>query len=528
MQHIQVGIGVEREGLGLVEALGAHGALGLGAGLLLSGQAAGGDLGSLQESRHDVVIAVLADDFLGQVRLADLDVLTPAGRDDLHSVAVGFEGDLELQTVQDVEDGIGGHGDAQDGVDAADGGGEVLTLTRGTGGAIEVCSGDFAAAQFLNEVQGAGHAQLGGVLRNTLFVMAGGIGVLAQAAGGLADVVAGKLGALEEQLGGAVFDLAVQAAHNAGQGNGLGTIADDQVIGGQLEVLLVQGGDLLTILGAADDDLAAFQRVHIEGVHRLADLQHDVVGDVNDVGDAAQAAQGQLALHPARRGAGGDVADIVADVARAEVRGLDGDGQTVVGGVGDGIVGGGHLEGLAQHGGNFAGDAEDALAIGTVGGDGDVKNVIIQTDNFLNGGAGNGILGQVEQAVDLSAGIQVVVQAQFLAAAEHAIGLNTHQGLGLDLDAAGQRGAVQSGGGVHALVNVRSAGGDLDVVAVLAAVYFADMQVGALLRNALGDNADNDLADLAAEINEFFDLKAAAKELIFQLLCGDVNINILF
>ena len=39
------------------------------------------------------------------------------------------------------------------------------------------------------------------------------------------------------------------------------------------------------------------------------------------------------------------------------------------------IVGGGHLEGLAQHGGNFAGDAEDALAIGTVGGDGDVKNV---------------------------------------------------------------------------------------------------------------------------------------------------------
>ena len=117
--------------------------------------------------------------------------------------------------------------------------------------------------------------------------MAGGIGVLAQAAGGLADVVAGELGALEEQLGGAVFDLAVQAAHNAGQGNGLGTIADDQVIGGQLEVLLVQGGDLLTILGAADDDLAAFQRVHIEGVHRLADLQHDVVGDVNDVGDAA-------------------------------------------------------------------------------------------------------------------------------------------------------------------------------------------------------------------------------------------------
>ena len=329
-------------------------------------------------------------------------------------------------------------------------------------------------------------------------------------------------------MGGAVLDLAVQAAHNASQGDGLGAVADDQVVGGQLEVLLVQGGDLLAVFGAADDNLAAFQRVHIESMHRLANLQHDVVGDVNDVGDAAQAAQSQLAFHPARRWAGGDVVDIVADVARAEVRGFNGDGQAVIGSVGDGVVGGGHLEGLAQHGGNLAGNAQDALAIGAVGGDGDVKDVIVQADDLLNGGAGDGILGQVKQAVDLSAGIQVVVQAQFLAAAKHAVGLNAHQGLGLDLDAAGQRGAVQSGGGVHALVNVGGTGGDLDIVAILTAVYLADVQVGALLGDALGDNANNDLADLAAEINEFFDLKAAAKEFIFQLLCGDIDINILF
>ena len=82
---------------------------------------------------------------------------------------------------------------------------------------------------------------------------------------------------------------------------------------------------------------------------------------------------------------------------------------------------------------------------------------------------GDGILGQVEQAVDLSAGIQVVVQAQFLTAAEaRPLDSTPIRGLALNADAAGQRGAVQSGGGVHALVDVRSAGGDLDVVAVLA------------------------------------------------------------
>ena len=58
--------------------------------------------------------------------LTDLDVLTPAGRGDLHRVAVGFEFDLELQAVQDVQNHIGGHSDAEDGIDAADLGREML------------------------------------------------------------------------------------------------------------------------------------------------------------------------------------------------------------------------------------------------------------------------------------------------------------------------------------------------------------------------------------------------------------------
>ena len=116
--------------------------------------------------------------------------------------------------------------------------------------------GDLAAAQLLNQVQGTGHAKLGGVLGDTLLVMAGGIGVLAEAAGRLADVVAGELGALKQQLGGGIFNFAVQAAHDTRQRNGLGAVADDEVVGRQGEFLFVQRCDLLAVFGAADEDLA--------------------------------------------------------------------------------------------------------------------------------------------------------------------------------------------------------------------------------------------------------------------------------
>ena len=527
VQHIEVGVGVERQRFRFIEALGAHGTLGLVVRLLLGSQTAGGDLRCLQEGRLDMLVAVFADDFLRQIRLADLNVLTPAGRGDLHGVAVGFQGDGKLQTGENIQNRIGRHGDAQNSVDAADFCGELLALARGTGRAVKVGGGDLAAAQLLDQVQGACHTQLGGILGDALLVMAGSVGVLTQTAGGLADIVAGKLGAFKQQLGGAVLDLAVQTAHNTGQCHGLGAVADDKVIGGQGELFFVKGGDLLAVLGAAHDDLAAFQRVHIKGVHRLTDFQHNVVGDVHNVGDAAQPAQCQPAAHPARGLAGGDVVNIMTDVARAKVGRFHGDGQARLGGFADGVVRCGHLQRLAQHGGNLTRNAQNALAVGAVGGDGNIKNIIIQPHNILNGGAGYGVLGQIQQTVYLGTGVQVVIQTQLGAAAQHTVGLDAHKGLCLDFNAAGQRRAVQRRGGVHTGVNIGSAGGNLDIVTVIAAIHLADVQVGALLRDTLGDNADNDLADLAAEVDEFLDLKAAVKQLALQLLGGDVDIYIL-
>ena len=65
-------------------------------------------------------------------------------------------------------------------------------------------------------------------------------------------------------------------------------------------------------------------------------------------------------------------------------------------------------------------------------------------------------------------------------------------------------------------------------MAVVAAVHLADVQVGALLRDALGHDADDDFVDAGGKVDELLDLKAAAKEFGFQLLCGDVDVDVLF
>ena len=80
---------------------------------------------------------------------------------------------------------------------------------------------------------------------------------------------------------------------------------------------------------------------------------------------------------------------------------------------------------------------------------------------------------------------------------------------------------------MHTGIDVGGTGGNLDIVAIFAAIHLADVQMGALLRDTLGHNTDNYLGNLAAEVDELLDLKATAKELVLKLLCGHVNINIL-
>ena len=404
----------------------------------------------------------------------------------------------------------------------------MLALQRAAIGQVILQRGDIAAVQLLNQVQSAGKAQFGRVAVHALFIAGGGVAVLTQCAAGLTDAVAGEGGALEQKAGGLVVHAGVGTAHDAGQSHRLLGIADNEVVGVQGELLLVEGGDLLALVGAADIDGAARDLVQVKGVHGLAHLQQGVVGDIHHVADGAQTAQSQMAPHPAGRFAHADVADVVGHIAGAEVRGFHLDGNGLVG-VADGLViHGGHVQGLAEDGRDLAGDAQNGLAVRAVGGDGDIEDIVIQTDHGGDIGAGHAVFGQDEQTVDLGTGEQILVQAQLLAGAEHTVGLHALHLAGLDLDAAGQGGAIQSSGHAVAQLHIGGTGADADVVAVVAAVHHTLGQVGALLLLHLHDLTDDHLADARIQRDQFLDLKAAGEELFLQFLRSHVDINQFF
>ena len=111
---------------------------------------------------------------------------------------------------------------------------------------------------------------------------------------GLADVdhVPGR--AFDEYILRRVADFGVRPAHDAGDGKRTNRIADQHSGFVQLAFDTVQGGELLTLFGCAGADLHRFagpsfdqQGVVIESMQRLADLEHDVVGGVNNVIDGA-------------------------------------------------------------------------------------------------------------------------------------------------------------------------------------------------------------------------------------------------
>ena len=235
-----------------------------------------------------------------------------------------------------------------------------------------------------------------------------------------------------------------------------------------------------------------------------------------------------MALHPAGRLAHADVAHIVRHIAGAQLRCFHLDGDGLVGVADCLVVHGRHVQGLAQNCRHLAGNAQNGLAVRAVGGDGDIKDVVVQTHHRGDIGARDRIFGQDEQAVNLRAREQIIVQTQLCAGAQHTVGLHALHLAGLDGDAAGQGGAIQCGGHTIAQLHIGGTGADADLVAVSAAVHHTLGQVGALLLFHLHDLTDDHLADAGIQRDELFHLKTAGEQLLLQLLCGNININEFF
>ncbi len=95
--------------------------------------------------------------------------------------------------------------------------------------------------------------------------------------------------------------LGVGAAHRAGQRLRPAHVLDDQVIGDERPLLAVERDQRLAVARAPHPEQSALDPVQVEGVHRLTELEHHVVGDVDHVADAPHAAALQTTPEPRRR-----------------------------------------------------------------------------------------------------------------------------------------------------------------------------------------------------------------------------------
>ena len=179
---------------------------------------------------------------------------------------------------------------------------------------------------------------------------------------------------------------------------------------------LVEGDEGLALGPApADEQAPARQAVEVVGVVGLAQLEHDVVGDVDHVADGPHPGHGEAPGQPGGRRADGDPGDGGAGEAGRQVGGLDRHGglrPAVVRGQGRRV---GDGEGQAEVGGQVAGDAGHRQGVGPVRGDVEVEHGVgVDAEGVGQSHARLGPVGLDDQDPGV-----VVGQAQLRRRAQH-------------------------------------------------------------------------------------------------------------
>ena len=281
---------------------------------------------------------------------------------------------------------------------------------------------DLARAQQLDELAGPVDGQPREVGVEALFIVRGGVRAHVERRGGAAYARAVEVGALEEDHLGVLGYLAVLAAHDAGEADGLVLVADAEHARRHPALVPVQGAAGLALARGAHDDVPAVDAGEVEGVHRLAVLHHDIVSYVNYIVYRPHAHGGDALAHPLGRGLNLYVAHHARGVPRAELAVLDVDLHIVVyvaaGALDDGSV---QLQRLPEGHGRLAGEADNGEAVGAVRGYLELDDVVVAAydgDNLVAGLAG---LLEDEEAVFIGVGEVVQREAQLLERAHHAL-----------------------------------------------------------------------------------------------------------
>ena len=298
-------------------------------------------------------------------------------------------------------------------------------------------------------------------------------------------------------------------------------------------------------------------------MQRLAQVEHDVVGDVDGQGDGTHACGGEAVLHPGRRrGVRVDAAHEAGDVSIASGAPVDGAGVLGDDDVEAALPDGGHAVGVQPRVGGvggvgeagtggvgvLAGHAAHGEAVAAVRGHVDLQDLLPQAEDADGVGPGCGrflalvaVLGQPLLEHD-DAGV-ILPDAELAGRADHAVG-DVPVGLARgDAEVAGQDGAGQAHDDVVTDVEVvgaaddaaagqvggllAGAGGVVVLGADVDAAVVDDLAVGLLLGLAGEDLADDEGAGDGRR-NDALLLQAHAHEVGGELLGaqagGDVDV----
>src|SRR3990167_9471235 len=106
----------------------------------------------------------------------------------------------------------------------------------------------------------------------------------------------------------------VKAAHDAGQRQWLPIVGDQQTALLDFDRIAIEQNQRFVFRGMSHMN-SAMQFLEIEGMHGLPQLEHDIIGDIDNGMNAADAAAAQFFLHPYWRDSGWiDIADDAADI----------------------------------------------------------------------------------------------------------------------------------------------------------------------------------------------------------------------
>ena len=315
-------------------------------------------------------------------------------------------------------------------------------------------------------------------------------------------------GHLQQHVRGGRADLARGPAHDPGDADRLLLgVADQQVIGREGPLDVVEGDQLLALAGPADHEAAARDQIEVVGVVRLAELEHHVVRDVDQRVDGPHAQGEEAPLHPAGRRSDRHVAEHPGTEAPAEVGVVDLHRDRLGGrGAGRGDLGRREREGKVERGSQVAGEPGDRHGVGPVGVDLEVPEHV--GDDAEGVGERGARVGR--DVEDADAGV-VVAQAQLAAGAEHAVGE-----LAADLAAADlhtSRHARAHRGERHEVAHrhVERTADDLDRTVTRVHVDQLHLVGVGVLAQGL-DPPDHDAVPLGAEVGDRLDRGTEAVE----------------